>query len=240
LTDPRRIDEVEEDLRQRAAEDLPALEAASKAGDRLALIIGGTPVPPVAGDQSARELQHHAIWLMAIQAFRALRVAMNTIAIGYEDQAVGKARLIFEVHARAEKVLKDQTGEYAREWLEGRRGGSGARLVGQQFWETLSGPPHATVRGTLDWTAISNEDGSTEVVLGPERRSQLSNSTLTSLAANIRDIGHMLELVTGVSAGGLEELDAEIDALGEIYLPEDGDSSEEPGATEPPGTDFAP
>jgi len=150
---------------------------------------------------------------------------MNTIAIGYDDQAVGKVRLIFEVHARAEKTLKDQTGEYAREWLAGRSGGSGARLVGQQFWETLSGPPHATVCGTLDWTAISNDDGTTEVVLGPERRSQLSNSTLTSLAANIRDIGHMLEVVTGVSAGGLEQLDAEIDALGKIYLSENGDSS---------------
>lgn len=57
LTDSRDIDEVEEDLRQRAAEDLPALELASKAGDRLALIIGGTPVTPTAGDQSARERQ---------------------------------------------------------------------------------------------------------------------------------------------------------------------------------------
>lgn len=226
MTDTRGIDEVEEDLRQRAAEDLPALEVASKAGDRLASIISGTPVPPAAGNQSARERQHHAIWLMAIQAFRALRVAMNTIAIGYDDQAVGKVRLIFEVHARAEKTLNDLTGEYAREWLAGRSGGSGARLVGQHFWETLSGPPHATVRGTLDWMAISNEDGTTEVVLGPERRIQLSNSTLTSLAANIRDIGHMLEIVTGVSAGGLEQLDAEIDALGKIYLPEDRDSSD--------------
>lgn len=226
MTDTRGIDKVEEDLRQRAAEDLPALEVARKAGDRLASIIDGTPVPPAAGDQSARERQHHAIWLMAIQAFRALRVAMNTIAIGYDDQAVGKVRLIFEVHARAEKTLNDQTGEYAREWLAGRSGGSGARLVGQQFWETLSGPPHATVRGTLDWTAISNEDGTTEVVLGPERRIQLSNSTLTSLAANIRDIAHMLEVVTGLSAGGLEQLDAEIDALGKIYLSEDRDSSD--------------
>jgi hypothetical protein len=166
---------------------------------------------------------------MAIQAFRALRVAMNTIAIGYDDQAVGKVRLIFELHARAEKTLKDESGEYAREWLAGGSGGSGARLVGQKFWETLSGPPHATVRGTLDWTAISNEDGTTEIVLGPERRSDLSNSTLTSLAANIRDIGHMLEVVTGVSVGDLEELDAEIDALGKIYLPEDGGS---PGSRE--------
>lgn len=222
MTGPRDVDEAEEGLRQRAAEDLPALELARKAGEFLALIIGRTPVPPSDGDQSPRERQHHAIWLMAIQAFRALRVAMNTIAIGYDDQAVGKVRLIFELHARAEKALKDESGEYARQWLAGGSGGSGARLVGQEFWETLSGPPHATVRGTLDWTAISNEDGTTEIVLGPERRSDLSNSTLTSLAANVRDIGHMLEVVTGVSLGGLEELDAAIDALGKIYLPEDG------------------
>ncbi len=98
--------------------------------------------------------------------------------------------------------------------------------MGQEFWEMLSGPPHATVRGTLDWTAISNEDGSTEIVLGPERRVDLSNSTLTSLAANIRDIGHMLGVVTRVSVGGLKELDVEIDALGKIYLSEDGASSD--------------
>ncbi len=90
---PRDIDAAEEDLRQRAAEDLPALELARKAGDFLASIIAITPVPPSASDQSPRERQHHAIWLMAIQAFRALRVAMNTIAIGYDDQAVGKVRL---------------------------------------------------------------------------------------------------------------------------------------------------
>lgn len=226
MTERRDVDEVEEDLRQRASEDLPALGLAGKAGDRLASIIGRTPVPPAAPNQSARERQHHAIWMIAIQAFRALRVAMNTIAIGYDDQAVGKVRLIFEAHARAERVLKDQSGEYAREWLEGRTGGSGARLVGQEFWETLSGPPHVTVRGTLDWTAISNEDGTTEIVLGPERRSDLSNSSLVSLAANVRDIGHMLEVVTGVSVGGLEDLDAEIDALGRVYLSEGGGSPE--------------
>src|SRR4051812_48764910 len=95
LTDPRGFNGGGEDLRQRAAEDLPALQLASKAGDRLASTIGGTPVPPTAGDQTARERQHRAIWLLAIQAFRALRVAMNTIAIGYDDQAVGKVRLIF-------------------------------------------------------------------------------------------------------------------------------------------------
>lgn len=226
MTGPRDIDAAEEDLRQRAAEDLPALELASKAGDFLASIIAITPVPPSAPDQSPRERQHHAIWLMAIQAFRALRVAMDTIAIGYDDQAVGKVRLIFELQARAEKTFQDESGEYARKWLAGGSGGSGARLVGQKFWEMLSGPPHATVRGTLDWTAIPNEDGSTEIVLGPERRIDLSNSTLISLAANIRDIGHMLEVVTRVSVGGLEELDAEIDALGRIYLSEDGRTSD--------------
>jgi hypothetical protein len=221
---PSDIDQEEEDLRRRAADDLPALAVAGQAGDFLASIIARAPVPPAYRDSSSQELQHQAIWLMGAQAFRVLRAAMNTIVIGYDDQAVGKVRLIFELHARAEKAFRDKSGQYARQWLSGGSAGSGASLVGQEFWEMLSGPPHATIRGTLDWTAISEEDGRTRIVLGPERRPELSNSTLTSIASNVRDIGHMLEVLTGLSGDSLEALDESIETFGRLYLADDPDA----------------
>lgn len=166
--------------------------------------------------------------MMGVQSFRALRAALGIIASGYDDQAVGDVRLISELHGRARKVFEDESGEYARQWIDGRTGGSGAKVVGQDLWEVLSGPPHPTARATLDWTAVASENGPTLVVLGPERRPDLSNGTLAFIAGEIRDIGYVLATASGISGVLPESLDTAILVAHERYLPDD------PGG--PPGS----
>ena len=176
-------------------------------------------MPPRGKGGSPDEFRHEALWLMAVLGFRALRAAMSITSSGYADQATAQVRLNIELQARAQKVADDESGEAARQWLVGRAGGSGARLIGQDFWEILSGPPHAVVRGVLDWVAISKEDGTTDVVLGPERRSELANSMLTFIAGALRDVGHFLASVAGAPENGLAFSDAEIKAAYDRFLP---------------------
>lgn len=133
---------------------------------------------------------------MAILALRALRAAVQVLRSGYEDQSLGYQRLIDELHNRVQKVRKDTSGDYARQWLEGRGRVKGAKLAGQEFWEAMSGPVHAEVRAVLDWIAVTQPDGSAKVVIGPERRSKVANAALSYMASQGRDIASILAIET--------------------------------------------
>jgi hypothetical protein len=120
---------------------------------------------------------------MAIIALRALRATMQALRTGYEDQEIGYQRLIDELHNRSQKLAEDESGEYARHWLQGRGLGKGAKLAGQEFWEFMSGPVHANARAVLDWIVISQENGSTQIVVDPKRRPDVANLCLSSWPA---------------------------------------------------------
>jgi hypothetical protein len=85
----------------------------------------------------------------------------------------------------------------------------------------MSAPPHAAVRGVLDWVAISSEDGSTQVVLGSEQRPEVANASLTFIAGEVRDIGHILATVSGAPENGLQSLDEAVTAAYERFLPDE-------------------
>lgn len=162
---------------------------------------------------------------MGILAFRALRASIQIISVGYEDQAVGFQRLIDELHNRAQKVRGDSSGEYARQWLKGRSLDKGAKLAGQDFWEFMSGPVHANARAVFDWLAISQEDGSTNIVIGPERRREMACAALTYMAGECRDIASQLALEAGLRLD-LAQIDRRISEAQATYMPEDKSSSE--------------
>lgn len=84
----------------------------------------------------------------------------------------------------------------------------------------LSGPPHATIRGTLDWIAISQEDGSTQIEIGPNHRPEISNGTLVFIASEVRDIAFCLARLTGAPGHGLADLDVAIGDGYDTYLPD--------------------
>ena len=157
---------------------------------------------------------------MAIIALRALRAAIHVLSVGYEDQSVGFQRLIDELHNRAQKVRADSSGDYARQWLDGRSLGKGAKLAGQDFWEFLSGPVHGNVRAVLDWLAVSQDDGSARVVIGPERRPEVANAALTYMASEGRDIASMLAVEAGIKVD-TRELDRRIQAAHDQYIPDE-------------------
>jgi len=214
------VPQREQAFREHAWADVEMMALADDVSHLLCELIERFKVAPADGDASADDVRRHALWFMAIIAFRALRAAMNTFAIGYEDQAVGFSRLLDEVHNRAQAVHGDASGKEARAWLAGRNYGKGAKLAGREFWDYLSGPVHANVRAVLDWLTITQPDGSNEVKLGPERRPTVANATLTLMASETRDIANLLALHFGVRLD-LRALDSKIHAAKGKYIPED-------------------
>jgi hypothetical protein len=205
-----------------ACDELPILALADDVSRLLADVIQRVNVPPREGEPDAVDARRHALWFMAIIAFRAMRAAMQSLSIGYEDQAVGFQRLIDELHNRAQKVWQDTSGDYARHWLSGRGQAKGAKLAGQDFWEFMSGPVHANARAVLDWIAISQDDGSTKIVIGPERRPEVANAALAYMAGEGRDLAGMLALEAGLVLD-LGELDRRVRSAHAAYIPDSAD-----------------
>ena len=84
----------------------------------------------------------------------------------------------------------------------------------------MSGPVHANARAVLDWIAISQADGSTHIVVCPERRPEVANPGLVFMASEGRDIAHLLASESG-RPHDLAALDAQIhDALA-TWIPDD-------------------
>ena len=214
------ISEKEEALRQAAEVDLPMLALADDVSRLLAEVIEGISIDATEEDRNPKALRIHALWFMAITALRALRAAMQALRTGYEDQAVGYQRLIDEIHNRAQQIAKDASGGYARQWLEGRGLGKGAKLAGQDFWEFMSGPVHANPRAVLDWIAISRADGSTQIVVGPERRPDVANPALVYMASSGRDIAHLLA-IESEQPHNIATLDARIHEAFATWIPDD-------------------
>jgi hypothetical protein len=214
------IPEKEEALRLAAEVDLPTLALADNVSRLLAEVVQGISIDATEEDPCPKALRIHALWFMAIIALRALRAAMQAFRTGYEDQAVGYQRLIDELHNRAQRLAKDESGGYARHWLEGRGLGKGAKLAGQEFWEFMSGPVHANARAVLDWVAISQTDGSTQIVAGPERRPEVANPALVFMATEGRDIANLLAIESG-RPRNIVALDAQIREASAIWIPDD-------------------
>ena len=196
------------------------LELADDVSYLLCEIVQHITIQPRNDEAEPTELRLQALWFMAIVALRALRAAMNALAVGYEDQAIGHQRLIDELHNRAQRVRDDESGEYARRWLAGRNSDKGAKLAGQDFWDFLSGPVHANARAVLDWIAISQDDGSTKIVIGPGRRPGVANAGLTYMAGEARDLASMLAQEAG-KVLDLHDVDRRIGEAQALYIPDD-------------------
>jgi hypothetical protein len=209
--EPPDIAEREEALRTRALEELPELALADKTTRLLCDLIQRTPVDATKMNPTASELQHHALWLMAISGHRTLRAAMHVLSVGYEDQAAGYQRVIDELWSRAQKVRSDASGSYASRWVEGKPPGKAAKLTEQDVWEFWSKTQHADPDAVRNWVAVPQEDGSVKIILGPERRPDITRGTLTLMIVQVRDLAGMLAAQTGAAVPGLDALTAEID-----------------------------
>jgi hypothetical protein len=211
------VPQQEEVLRSRALDDIPELLLADKVSHAVADLVQATPVDARPRERAPGEFQHQALWLMAVIGLRALRAAMNVIAVGYEDQAAGYQRLIDELWNRAQKVRFDKSGNYAQQWCEGKPPGKAAKLTEQGLWEFWSRTQHADPAAVLNWVAITQEDGSATVLLGPERRPELVRGALTVMLSEVRDLGAMLAAQVSTAVPDLDSLTDEIVAAHRLH-----------------------
>lgn len=69
----------------------------------------------------------------------------------------------------------------------------------------------------LNWVAITQEDGSAKVLLGPERRPEIVRDTLTVMLSEIRDLGGMLVVQTSTAVPDFDALTDEIVAAHRLH-----------------------
>jgi hypothetical protein len=198
-----------------ADKDLPTLDLAHKVSQTIVEVISQVSMPP----DSEPPPRAQALWFMAILSFRSLRAAMLVVSAGYEDQAAGYVRVIDELFNRARKVYTDQSGEYARQWLDNKGPGKPAKLTDQDFWDWTSGPSHGTIQAIQDWLAVGGDDGSVAIAVGPERLDPRANATVTHLAYEVVGIGSLLAAEAGIDTSWAELL-AVIDGFMDEYIPE--------------------
>lgn len=93
----------------------------------------------------------------------------------------------------------------------------GAKLTEQDLWEFLSHPQHADPAAVLDWVAVTQEDGSARVLLGPERRPEIVRATTTVMLSQVRDLGGMLAAQTSSAVPDLDALTEQIRAAHRLH-----------------------
>jgi predicted phage gp36 major capsid-like protein len=82
---------------------------------------------------------------------------------------------------------------------------------------------HANARAVLDWIAVSREDGSTQIVVGPERRPEVANPTLVFMAMEGRDLANLLAVESERPDHDIVAIDAEIREASAAWIPEESE-----------------
>lgn len=186
---------AERALLESVTDDLSALRVTDMATVLLGTVVGGVAVPPPERQPPpASWWRATALLYIGIHAVRTTRAAMVVIACGYTAEALAFKRIILELHSRARRVASDQSGEYARNWLDGRGGKPSKAVSGfspSDLWSNLSQSAHADPRHVENFLAISEEEG-TRIVVAPERRPEVDNSTLAVFAGEVRDIAAII------------------------------------------------
>jgi hypothetical protein len=149
---------------------------------------------------------------------------MTTVRAGYGPESLPTMRKLAELRGRAQRVQSDHSGQYAREWLDGRTQKPQRALVDppEGMWEGLSQITHADARGVeafLVNPSLTDKEQISLFVL-PERDSEKANGTLAIAGASARDVAETLSLEHGLTLPGLAALDADLEAGFRQYLTE--------------------
>ncbi len=207
----------------RQAEDLPMLSVADAATHVLWWAIGQSPVEATDDDPiPAAYVRAHALLYIGVSTVRTTRAVMATIRSGYEPEALPMMRKLAELRGRAQRVRGDHSGQYAREWLDGRGPKPQRALVDppEGMWEALSHMSHADARGVETFLvnpALTDEEQVSFLVL-PQRDPETANGTLAMAACGSRDVAEALSLEHELTLPGLAALDADITAAFGKYL----------------------
>lgn len=216
-------------LRGTVWQELPAYVMAEVASEALVSVLdeAGFEAHEGDGDPPAAYWRAKALLYLGVLAVRQTRAAMAVVANGYEAEVMGFKRTLMEVHSRVQRVVKDESGSYAREWLRGRAGKPSKAVGGyspEDLWAMLSHSSHADHRAVENFLAISQPDGSTKLLTTPERRPEVSDATLAIFASETRDIAVVIAAEHGVSVPNIAVLDEFLKA--HPALQEEPDASE--------------
>jgi hypothetical protein len=204
------FDRAEEHLASTADADLPVITVLRLASDRLGWVLQHAGFEATEQDPPpASYVRSKSLLYIGVLAVRAARAAIAVLRVGYEAEVLAYKRMLLELHSRAQRVVGDESGEYARQWLANRAGKPARSLrdVPDRLWDVLSNSSHADPRAVENFLAISRDDGTALVVL-PERRPAFSNGTLAVMAGEVRDLAMILAREHQVEVPDRAELDA--------------------------------
>jgi hypothetical protein len=207
---------AEGSMRASAWADLPAYQITNAASEALLWVIGQAGVEPHEGEKPPPSYwRAKALLYLGVIAVRTTRAAMAVIANGYEAETLGFKRTLTEAHSRAQRVVNDESGGYAQQWLQNRAGKPAKALGGfapDELFDMLSHSSHADHRGVENFLSISQPDGTTKLLTVPERRVDVSDGTLIVFASETRDLAAIIAQERDLSVPHLAEIDAAIAA----------------------------
>jgi hypothetical protein len=160
---------------------------------------------------------------IGVRGWRAMRAARAVLASGYEVESSPLTRILVELMAHRRVILGDPTGAEALAWLQGQRRRHISRRVNEfapaGLYENLSRDSHGDPVG-VD-RLIDRETGSLE--LSP-KRTNASRADLLLHAGFARDQAVVIADLAGFHLGGVESLDAAIQARA-TALGDDGNAA---------------
>jgi hypothetical protein len=134
--------------------ELPSYHVANVASESLLRVVEQAGFDPYEGDKPpASYWRAKALLYLGVITVRATRAAMAVIACGYEPESMGHKRTVTEAHSRAQRVVGDESGEYARQWLQARAGKPAKAVSGfapDDFFHMMSHSSHADHRGVRE------------------------------------------------------------------------------------------
>jgi len=189
------FDDLEARRRADAVGRLPVLELARRATDVLAGAIEGASIPPAPDPAPSSYYRRSATMLLAVIGLRTARACILVVESGYWPEAQALKRRLSEVHARAQAVGTDESGQHARQWLEGKGPSTPPKIVGKfgsaELWKVYSWGAHADAQSVHQWLSVplpATGDAHQGIVVTPEHHERLSNAMLVEVATECRDI----------------------------------------------------
>lgn len=180
-----RYDSDERRLLEGANEELwagPLLDAMVDVAPEIIEAVGWHGVPDNA--PTGWESRSSAMLALAALGLRATRTVAIVVRAGYGAEGFGNLRRVVEAAGHAVKVAKDESGEYAANWLIRRGNASspsrafGTEAEQRDIWKAMSGLVHANFADFANMSSEIDGDGRLLHRVGPRRVVAMDNATL--------------------------------------------------------------
>jgi hypothetical protein len=196
--------------------ELPAYRVADGATDALLWVLNHARVEGGEGEPPPDYFRKRALAYLAVMTLREARAILALTACGWEAETTPHARTVIEAFGRAQSVERDESGSYAKAWLEGKAGTPAREFSKQKaedLWKLMSHSSHADHRSVENMYAVTDDDGSASLLVMPERRPKVSGAILALTAGHIRDVARIVATAFALQIPDLAQLDVAIKQL---------------------------